>query len=170
MVLPMWAFWIALAVMLVGLLGVILPILPGIGLIWLTILVYAIAERFATIDIITLAAITLLGAAGFSANLWAGHLGAKAGGAALSSLLLGFLTGLAGALIGVILLGVGAIAGAIIGALLGIIIAEWRRREDWREAINVGGGWLAGCALSGLIQFITGTLMILIFVWQALKG
>jgi len=166
----MWAFWVALAVMFVGLLGVILPILPGIGLIWLAILAYAIAERFATIDLITLTVITLLGAAGFSASLWAGQLGAKAGGAAPPSLLLGLLTGLAGALIGMLLLGIGAIAGAIIGALLGIILAEWKRREDWREAIKVGGTWLAGCALSSLIQFIIGTLMILIFVWQALKG
>ncbi|MCX7683464.1 MAG: DUF456 domain-containing protein [Anaerolineae bacterium] len=170
MVLPPWAFWVTLAVMLVGLLGVILPILPGIGLIWLAALAYAIAERFATIDLVTFAALTILGVIGYSANLWASQIGAKAGGAAFTSLLLGFLTGLIGALVGWLLFGIGAIAGALIGALLGIVFAEWKRREDWREALKVGGGWLAGCALSGIVQFTIGVLMILIFVWQALKG
>lgn len=170
MVLPPWVFWVTLAAMLIGLLGVTLPVLPGIGLIWLAALAYAIAERFTTIDVITFAVITILGAAGLSANLWASQIGAKAGGAAFPSLLLGFLTGLVGAIIGLLVFGIGAIAGAIIGALLGIVVAEWRRREDWREAIKVGGGWLAGCALSAILQSIIGALMILIFIWQALKG
>ena len=33
MVLPIWAFWIALALMLIGLVGVFVPLVPGVGLI-----------------------------------------------------------------------------------------------------------------------------------------
>ena len=55
---PELPFWIALAAMLIGLAGTILPAVPGIGLIWGAALVYAIIERFATIDPLTFAVLT----------------------------------------------------------------------------------------------------------------
>ena len=170
MVLPVWDFWVALAAMLIGMIGVILPVVPGVGFIWIVVVIYAIAERFATIDPITFSVITILGAIGVSADLWMSQIGATAGGASPLSLLAGALLGAVGSLVGLLFFGVGAIPGAIIGALAGVVIAEWHRREDWREAFKAGGGWLAGCALSGIVQFIVATLMILIYVWQVLKG
>lgn len=170
MILPMWAFWIALAAMIVGLVGVILPVVPGVGFIWLVLLVYAIAERFATIDPITFTFLTLLGAIGFSADLWMSQLGAKAGGASIWSLLAGLLLAAVGAILGLAFLGIGAVPGAIIGAVLGVVLAEWYKRKDWGEALKAGGGWLVGCTLSGGVQFLVAILMIVVFVWQALKG
>ncbi|MBU0702523.1 MAG: DUF456 domain-containing protein [Chloroflexi bacterium] len=170
MVLPMWAFWVALIAMLVGMIGVMLPIVPGVGFIWIVVLIYAIAERFATIDLITFTILTILGAVGFTADLWMSQVGAKAGGASVWSLLAGFLMGVIGAIVGSIFLGVGAIPGAIVGAIAGVIIAEYHRREDWNEAVKAGGGWAVGCLLSSGIQFLIAVLMILIFVWQALRG
>jgi uncharacterized protein YqgC (DUF456 family) len=166
----MWAFWVALAAMLVGLLGVILPLVPGVGFIWLVTLIYAIAERFATIDPLTFFVLTLLGATGFSADLWMTQVGAKIGGASVWSLLAGLALGAIGAVIGAIFLGIGAVVGAFVGAIAGVILAEWYQRKDWNEAIKAGGGWLVGCTLSGGVQFLIAILMILIFVWQALKG
>jgi uncharacterized protein YqgC (DUF456 family) len=170
MVLPRWAFWIALVAMAVGLIGVILPVVPGVGFIWLVTLGYAIAERFATIDPITFAVLTVLGAIGVSADLWMSHLGARFGGASVWSLLAGLVLGAIGAIVGLVFLGVGAVPGAILGTVLGVILAEWYRRRDWREAFKVGGGWLIGCTLSGVVQFLIAVLMILIFIWQALRG
>jgi len=170
MVLPMWVFWAALAAMIIGLIGVILPVVPGVGFIWIVVLVYAIAERFATIDFITFTFLTVLGAIGFTADLWMTQVGAKAGGASALSLLVGLLLGAIGAVVGLAFLGIGAIPGAIVGAIVGVIIAEYHRHEDWREALKVGGGWVAGCLLSGVVQFLIAVLMILIFVWQALRG
>lgn len=170
MVLPMWAFWVALAAMIVGLLGVVLPVVPGVGFIWLVVLAYAIAEGFATIDPITFAVLTILAAIGYTAQWWMGHVGARAGGASPWSLLAGTIGGIIGALVGAIFLGVGLFPGAVVGALLGVFLAEWYRRKDWRDAARASGGWLAGCALSSGVQFITGVLMIAIFAWQALKG
>lgn len=170
MVLPMWTFWLALAAMVVGLVGVILPVVPGVGFIWIVVLVYAIAERFATIDPITFAVLTVLGAIGFSADLWMSHVGAKAGGASIWSLLAGLVLGAIGAIVGVIFLGVGAVIGAIVGTVAGVVLAEWYQRKDWREAFKAGGGWLVGCTLSGGVQFLIAILMIIIFVWQTLRG
>lgn len=170
MVLPMWAFWVALAAMVIGLIGVILPVVPGVGFIWIVVLVYAIAEQFATIDPLTFAVLTVLGAIGFSADLWMSHAGAKIGGASVWSLLAGFVLGAIGAILGLAFLGIGAVPGAMVGAVLGVLLAEWYQRRDWNEAFKVVGGWLIGCTLSGGVQFLIATLMILIFVWQTLKG
>jgi hypothetical protein len=170
MVLPKWVFWLALAAMLVGMVGVVLPVIPGVGFIWLVVLSYAIAERFATIDPLTFAVLTVLGAIGVSADLWMSQAGAKVGGASVWSLLAGLVLGAIGAVLGLAFLGVGAVPGFIIGAVAGVILAEWYRRGDWREAFKAGGGWLVGCTLSGVVQFLISILMILIFVWQALRG
>ena len=166
----MWAFWVALVAMFIGVLGVILPLVPGVGFIWIVVLVYAIAERFATIDPITFTVLTVLGAIGVSADLWVSHAGAKVGGASVWSLLAGLLLGLIGAIVGLVFFGIGAVPGAILGAVLGIVLAEWYRRKDWREAFKAGGGWLVGCTLSGGVQFLISILMVVIFVWQALRG
>jgi uncharacterized protein YqgC (DUF456 family) len=181
MALPMWAFWVALVAMVVGLIGVILPIVPGVGFIWIAILVYAIAEHFATIDPITFTILSILGAVGTVADLWMSQLGAKIGGASIWSLLAGvalgaigfvaaLVLGVIGAAFGMAFLSIGALPGAVIGAVLGVFLAEWYQRKDWREALKASGGWLAGCTLSGGMQFLIAILMILIFVWQVLKG
>ena len=154
--------------MIVGLIGVILPVVPGVGFIWIVVLVYAIAERFATIDPITFAVLTILGAIGLTADLWMSQVGAKVGGASVWSLLAGLVLGAIGAIVGLAFLGVGAVPGAIIGAIAGVILAEWYKRKDWREAFKAGGGWLIGCTLSGGVQLLIAVLMILIFVWQTL--
>jgi uncharacterized protein YqgC (DUF456 family) len=181
MVLPMWAFWVALAAMIVGLLGVFLPLVPGVGFIWLVALIYAIAEGFATIDPITFIALTILGAIGVTSDVWMSKLGAKLGGASFQALLgglglgilgaiLGVALGLIGVLAGLPLLEIGAIPLAIVGALLGVFLVERHIRGDWREALKACGGWLIGCALSGIVQGGISVLMILLFVWQAMKG
>jgi uncharacterized protein YqgC (DUF456 family) len=165
--LPRWAYWVALAAMFVGLLGVVLPLVPGVGLIWIVSLVYALAEGFATIDPLTFAVLTVLGAIGFTADLWMTQLGAKIGGASIWSLLAGLLLGTIGAIVGLVYLGAAAGPLAAIGAVMGIVLAEWYRRKSLREAIKAGGGWLVGCTLSGVLQLLIAALMILIFVWQA---
>jgi len=170
MILPEWVFWFALVAMVIGWLGVILPVIPGVGFIWFTALVYAIAERFATIDPLTFIVLTLLTGISLSADLWMSQIGARAGGASPKSMGIGLLGGLIGAAVGFFFLGIGAVPGTIIGALAGVIIAEWREREDWKEAFKVGSGWLAGCALSRVLQLVIATLMILLFTWQVWRG
>lgn len=60
--------WVTLAVLLIGLLGLIIPIFPGITVMWLATLVYALlqsaAERMTFWDWVLFAVITLLMIAG----------------------------------------------------------------------------------------------------------
>ncbi len=170
MVLPMWAFWVALAVMGIGLAGVVLPAIPGVGLIWAAALAYAIAEGFATIDPITMIVLTLLGAIGVTADIWVSQAGGKLGGASWQALLAGLGLGAVGFVIGLLVGGIGALPAGMIGTLAGILLVEYLRRKDWKETVRVGAGWAAGCLLSGVVQLLVSLLMILIFVWQVLRG
>ncbi len=168
MPLPEWAFWLTVGVMVIGLLGTLIPVLPGVELIWLAALVYALAERFATIDPLTFAVLTALAAIGVTANIWASHLGSRLGGASWPALLAGLGLGAVGFVIGLFVGGIGAVPGGLIGALVGVLLVEYYRRKDWREAARAGTGWLAGCLLSSLIQTVLGGMMILLFLWQGL--
>ncbi|MCX7855474.1 MAG: DUF456 domain-containing protein, partial [Anaerolineae bacterium] len=102
------------------------------------------------------------------ANIWASHLGSRLGGASWQALLAGLGLGAVGFIIGLFVGGIGAVPGGLIGALVGVLLVEYSRRKDWKEAARAGTGWLAGCLLSGLIQMILGIMMILLFVWQGL--
>ncbi|HIE39626.1 MAG TPA: DUF456 domain-containing protein [Anaerolineae bacterium] len=170
MVLPMWAFWVVLGVMGIGLIGVILPAVPGVGLIWIAALVYAIAEGFTTIDPLTFAALTVLGAIGVTADIWVSQAGGKLGGASWQALLTGLGLGAVGFILGLVAGGIGALPAGMVGMLLGILLVEYLRRGDWKETVRVGAGWAAGCLLSGVVQLFVSLTMILIFVWQALRG
>ncbi len=169
-VLPMWVFWVTLVVMIIGLAGVVLPAVPGVGLIWIAALVYAIAESFATIDPLTFAVLTVLGAAGVTSDIWTSQVGGRLTGASWKALLAGVGLGIVGFLVGLLAGGIGAVPGGIVGALLGILLVEYIERQDWKEAARAGAGWLAGCLLSGAVQLFVSLAMILIFVWQALRG
>jgi hypothetical protein len=166
----MWVFWITLVVMIVGLVGVILPAVPGVELIWIAALIYAIAEGFATIDPFTFILLTIFGLVGFTADIWVSQTGGKLAGASWQALAASLGLGALGFLIGLLFGGVGAVPGGLIGAIGGVILVEYQRHQDWKEAARAGAGWAAGCLVSIGIQFILGVTMVLIFVWQALRG
>ncbi len=170
MVLPTWALLVAIVAMFGGLVGVFVPILPGIGLIWLTALIYALAERFATIDPVTFTTLTILAGIGLTTDLWTSQIGASVGGASWRSMLVGAVGGAVGALAGALFFGVGAIPGGILGALLGVVLMEWREGKNWQEASKAATGWLVGCLLSSVFQTLIAVVMIVIFTWQALRG
>jgi hypothetical protein len=158
-------FWltVTLAAMFISLLGVLLPLVPGVALIWLVALVYAIAEGFKNIDPITMIVLSVIALPGITADIWVSSLGAKAGGASLWSIVASLVGGVVGFL-------VSTLPGAIIGALVGLMAVELLRAKDWRQALKASGGWIAGWLLATVVQIITGVIMIAIFWWQAMGG
>ena len=164
------AFTIAMMVMIIGLVGVILPVVPGLILIWLGALGFAIAEKFASIDPLTFALITIMTLIGVSADIWMTQLGARLGGASFRTRLMGVAGGIIGALLFLVFGGISAGVGAIIGSIAGVFGAEWIRLRDWRRALTSGAGWLLGWIASTLLQLAVGGLVIALFLWQAFRG
>jgi uncharacterized protein YqgC (DUF456 family) len=170
MVLPLWALGLAVVLLIIGLLGIVLPGVPGVGLMWVVILLYAIAERFAAIDPISFAVLTVLGLAGATADLWLGYLGAKVAGASLRSTLYGMGGAFLGGTIGFLFAGVGAIPGVLVGSILGVWISEYVERKDWKAALQATMGMMLGFTVSTVVQGILGLMMLAIFCWQVLRG
>lgn len=158
----MSGFWLAVAltVMFIGLLGVLLPLIPGVGLIWITALIYAIAEGFQNVDPITMVVLSLIAIPGITADIWVSSLGAKVGGASFWSIVASLLGGVIGFLLF-------SLPGALIGSLVGLVVVELFRAKDWRQALKASGGWVVGRLVSTAVQLVVGVIMIAIFWWQA---
>jgi uncharacterized protein YqgC (DUF456 family) len=154
---------LTLLVMLVGVIGIVLPILPGTILIFVAALVYALVEGFRAVGWPTLLVLGLLMLAATSADIWASSVGAKISGASGWSVVVGLVAGLAGFL-------VFSLLGAILGAVLGVLLTEIIRVGDWRQALRAGSGWLLGWVLSTVFQLAIGLIMVAVFVWQVVEG
>ncbi len=152
---------IILVIMTVGLLGLLIPIIPGLVIIWLASLAYGLGVGFQTPGWIFFTILTIIMAVGSVVdNLVMGQQ-AHRNGASWISVLLAMLFGVIGTFILPII-------GGFIGALLALFLAEWIRRKNWREAMTATTGWATGCGWAIVIRFLMGLLMIgiwVIWVW-----
>src|SRR5215213_2177895 len=155
---------LTLVLMFVGLLGSVLPGLPGVPLIFLSALVYAILSDFRTVGVAVLVVLFVFAAIALVADFVATSYGARRFGASNWGTVGGAVGGIAGALIGLLFLGIGSLFGLILGTIAGVFIGEYlkRRRQgqqgsapegaDWRRASHAAGGVLVGYLASAVIQ------------------
>lgn len=158
------AFGVAVFFMLLGLLGAIVPLLPGSLLIWLTVLLYAIVERlngYAAIDPLTLVVITLISLVTGLADLWLPVVSSKVSGLSRRALVFGVV----GAIIGTLVL---PLLGSIIGYAAGVLAGEYQKFGDWNKALRAGAGGLASFGVAAALELGGGLLVLIIFVWQVL--
>jgi uncharacterized protein YqgC (DUF456 family) len=150
---------ITLTAMLVGLL--VIPILPGLVIIWVAALGYGMAAGFGILGWVMFAIMTVLMLAGsILDNLLMGTSAHKEG-ASWWVILLAMVAAIAGnfAL---------PVVGGILAALLVLFLIEWLRRKDWRKALTSMKGMLVGCGWAFVFRFIIGMIMIglwLIWAW-----
>jgi uncharacterized protein YqgC (DUF456 family) len=149
-------YFVAL-IMLVGLAGVFLPLLPGIELVWLAAVGYGIFHGFTWGGAAALLAITVLLAIGLSSDIWITGLGLRATKTSLVSVILGIL----------VLLIVSLLFTPLTGILLGLgvmFLLEFRRHRSWKKAFASTGSAVAGCGFSYGFKFIIGLVMMGIWV------
>src|SRR5829696_2301387 len=168
---------LTLVLMLVGLLGSVLPGLPGGTLIFLSALVYAILTDFRTVGVAILGLLFAFAAIAFVADFVATSYGARRFGASKWGTVGGAVGGIVGALIGLLFLGVGSLLGLILGTIAGVFLGEYLRRErhdgpeeerpreaDWRRASRASGGVFVGYLASAVVQGLLGLASVVIFV------
>jgi len=149
-----------LIIMLIGLAGVFLPILPGIPLIFAGALLYGILTGFKEITpnlILIFAGLTVLS---LILDYLANYFGVKKMG--------GGRAGATGAMIGLILGIFFGLAGIIIFPFLFAVLFELITGKKEIQALRAGTGAFLGLLFGGLIKFILGCIMIGIFIWRVL--
>lgn len=139
--------------MALGLIGIVVPILPDMALMWLAALGYGLLVGWGQWGGWLFALITILAFAGVLAEVWAGSAGARAGGASFVSIAAGFALGAIGF---VFLTPIGGIA----GLLLGTFLAEYWRLRDSRKAIRGTLGIGVGYGLSFVMKGIIGLIIL----------
>jgi uncharacterized protein YqgC (DUF456 family) len=156
-------FIIALLIMIVGLLGVILPVIPGIVIIFVSTLLYGSLTGFETISVRLIVVFGVLTALTYLLDYLATAFGVKKMG--------GSFAGASGAVIGMILgfliPGVG-LFGFVIGAFIGAFIFELMVVKETRIALKAGLGSFLGFLLGGFIKFVIGSIMIGVFIYYAI--
>jgi uncharacterized protein len=170
---------LTLVLMVVGLLGSVLPGLPGVTLIFLSALVYAALTDFRTVGATILVVLFLFAAIALVADFVATSYGARRFGASNWGTAGGAIGGIAGALVGLLFLGIGSLFGLILGTIAGVFLGEYlkRRRQgqqepgstgsDWRRATHAAGGVLVGYLASAGIQGLLGVASVIVFVLAA---
>ena len=152
---------LTLTFMLFGLFGLIIPVVPGLVIIWVAAVGYGIASGFGTLGWIMFAIISLLMATGSVIDNVLMGTQARQSGASWVSIAAALVFGLAGNF-------VLPVIGGLIAALLALFVAEWIRRKNWRESLKSVGGMAWGCGWAFVIRFIMGVVMIglwMIWAW-----
>jgi uncharacterized protein YqgC (DUF456 family) len=147
---------------LVGFLGLILPIYPGIVIIWLAALGYGIATGFTTAGIFVFVILTLLMIVGsLIDNILMTALTHKTG-ASWWSIILALVAGL-----------IGTFAfppiGGLIAAPLVLYLLEWSRLQNHKQAFQSLKALVTGWGFSYLARLGIGLVMVLlwgIWVWR----
>lgn len=150
-----------------GLIGAILPVLPGTLLIWLGALIWAWANGFEKIGWPTLLVLGVLTLASWGSDLAMTTLVSRKAGASWKAILAAIVGGILGGIFLSALPVIGTVFGAVLGALAGLLALEYYQKRDWRLAAKAAGGYIAGWLLSSAVQLSICLVMIAIFAWQA---
>ena len=148
---------LALAMMAVGLVGAVAPMIPGPPFVWLGAFYYAWRTGYDEVGVVTLVLLGALAIAGGTSDWWLSYLGARRAGASGWATLASFV----GGIIGLLLL---SLPGMLIGSLAAVVLVEYSRHRDWRRVLRASGGYLAGWLLSTVVEVAVCVIMIGIFL------
>lgn len=150
----LWVLGIVLVV--VGLVGIILPALPGTILIFAGLAIAAWADGFSRVGIATLVVIGVIAAASYGVDFVAAALGVKRLGASPRAMVGAGLGTLLGLFLG--------LPGLVLGPFLGAMLGELSANRDFARAGRAGlAAWL-GFAIGAVVKVALAFSMIAIFV------
>jgi uncharacterized protein YqgC (DUF456 family) len=152
---PLIYYLIAAALVIVGLAGTVLPVIPGALLIFGGLFLAAWADGFTHVGWPTLTIIGTLAAVSWIADFVASLLGAKRVGASPQALLGATIGGVVGIFLG--------IPGLILGPFIGAVAGELLARGGLMKAGKVGVGTWIGLAVAAVLKVILAFMMIAAF-------
>ena len=151
----LWLHVLAGLLMFVGFLGTVLPVLPGLPLMYAGMWLAAWNDDYAKVGVGTLVALALLLLVSLAVDVFASIVGAKRVGASNKALWGAALGGLAGVFFG--------LPGLLLGPFLGAVGGEMAQGADRRAALKVGAGTWVGLAVGAVLKLGLAFAMLAIF-------
>jgi len=149
-------FIVSTALIIIGVLGIFIPGLPGTGLVFIGTLVYAWGTGFQVIGWGPLLIFLILTLIAMGVDYLAGIMTAQKFGASKQ----GIIGSVIGGIVGLIAFN---IPGLILGQLAGVIIGELMFGRKMNESIKSGFGVFIGYLLGSIAKVVLTTLIIIIF-------
>jgi hypothetical protein len=140
----------------VGMVGTVLPIIPGALFVFAGLLVAAWADQFTRVGAVGLTIIGALGVLAWGLDFLATLLGAKRVGASPQALLGATLGGAFGLFLG--------LPGLILGPFVGAVGGELLARRDLVQAGKVGLGTWLGLVAAAVVKVVLAFMMVATFL------
>jgi len=149
--------WIlSAALVLLGLAGTVLPVLPGTMLVWGGIVLGAWIDDFTRVGMSTVVVVSVLAVLAWGLDYVAGLMGAQKAGASKLALL--------GAAVGTVLGLFMGLLGVFFMPLVGAAVGEYLARKDQTRAVKVGVATWIGIMLGLIAKVVLAFIMVGIFV------
>ena len=147
---------LAIVLVIIGLVGTVLPALPGVPLIFGGLLLIAYQDGFNKVGVITLIVLGILAVLAFVIDYLAAVFGAKRAGASRLAII--------GAIVGTLLGLFFGFVGLIIGPFVGAVAGEFIARQNAVQAGKVGLATWLGIVIGVAAKLGIAFLMVGIFV------
>ena len=129
---------LAALLILIGIIGTVIPVVPDMSLIWGVTLGYGLIVGWGESGLWFFAAISLMGIFGIAAEVLAPSAGAKMGGASMWSVVVGVILGI----IGLLIFGpLGLVGGTALGTFLMELNRQRKPLDALRAVLGVGLGY-----------------------------
>lgn len=147
---------VAFVLLLLGVVGTVVPLVPGAVLSLAGIYLYWWSTGYASPGVLLLAAFTVVGLAALLLDYFAGALSARAGGASMS-------TTIAAAVVGVVLFFVAGPLGVLVGVAATVFGVEFYRNRDAAQGAKSALYATVGMLASVVVQFLLTASMLAAF-------
>ena len=149
--------WIvSAALILLGLAGTVLPLLPGTLLVWSGVLLGAWIDDFTRVGVSTVVIISILAALAWALDFVAGLMGAKRAGASRLALV--------GAAVGTVVGIFMGLVGVLFMPLVGAAVGEYWAQRDQHRAAKVAFATWVGLMLGMVAKVVLSFVMVGIFL------
>ena len=150
-----WYWLIAILLVVLGFVGLLLPILPGIAFIFSGLLLGAWIDDFSKVSVTSMVIIGIISLIAWGLDFFASYFTAKKAKASKLALY--------GTLIGAVLGILGGVVGLIVGPIIGAVVGEFISQRNSTGAARVGVAAGLGFVLALALKLIIGVLVIAIF-------
>lgn len=152
-----WFLLLAWGLVVVGALGVLLPALPGVPVLFGGLWLLAWYDGYEKVSVLTIAIVGALALLAWLVDIFGSYITAKKFGASKQALW-GVVIG---ALIGLVL----GVVGLIVGTIVGGIVGEWMAHQDKTRATTVGLAAGLGFMLAFIVKIVLVIVILGVFAY-----